>query len=223
MKSNIKKIENFIRINFNNKKLLLKSLTHKSYNEIDNNEKLEFLGDRVIGLTLSKKLLSLYPDETEGIIDKKFSNLVNKKTCADIAKQLNLKKFMRTGNSFKNMKSSNEKILSDCCEALIGAIYLDQGFQIAEKFILKNWEKFIKKSNVTEIDPKTKLQEYSLKKYKKLPKYKMFKETGPKHNPVFKVEVQILNSSKFFGYGKSKKIAQKNAAHNLINSLNLNK
>ena len=223
MKSNIKKIENFIRINFNNKKLLLKSLTHKSYNEIDNNEKLEFLGDRVIGLTLSKKLLSLYPDETEGIIDKKFSNLVNKKTCADIAKQLNLKKFMRTGNSFKNMKSSNEKILSDCCEALIGAIYLDQGFQIAEKFILKNWEKFIKKSNVTEIDPKTKLQEYSLKKYKKLPKYKMFKETGPKHNPVFKVEVQILNSSKFFGYGKSKKIAQKNAAHKLINSLNLNK
>ena len=223
MKSNIKKIENFIRINFNNKKLLLKSLTHKSYNEIDNNEKLEFLGDRVIGLTLSKKLLSLYPDETEGIIDKKFSNLVNKKTCADIAKQLNLKKFMRTGNSFKNMKSSNEKILSDCCEALIGAIYLDQGFQIAEKFILKNWEKFIKKSNVTEIDPKTKLQKYSLKKYKKLPKYKMFKETGPKHNPIFKVEVQILNSSKFFGYGKSKKIAQKNAAHKLINSLNLNK
>ena len=223
MKSNIKKIENFIRINFNNKKLLLKSLTHKSYNEIDNNEKLEFLGDRVIGLTLSKKLLSLYPDETEGIIDKKFSNLVNKKTCADIARQLNLKKFMRTGNSFKNMKSSNEKILSDCCEALIGAIYLDQGFQIAEKFILKNWEKFIKKSNVTEIDPKTKLQEYSLKKYKKLPKYKMFKETGPKHNPIFKVEVQILNSSKFFGYGKSKKIAQKNAAHKLINSLNLNK
>ena len=223
MKNNIKKIETFIRINFNNKKLLVKSLTHKSFNEIDNNEKLEFLGDRVIGLTLSKKLLSLYPDETEGIIDKKFSNLVNKKTCADIAKQLNLKKFMRTGNSFKNMKSSNEKILSDCCEALIGAIYLDQGFQIAEKFILKNWEKFIKKSNVTEIDPKTKLQEYSLKKYKKLPKYKMFKETGPKHNPVFKVEVQILNSSKFFGYGKSKKIAQKNAAHNLINSLNLNK
>ena len=223
MKNNIKKIETFIRINFNNKKLLVKSLTHKSFNEIDNNEKLEFLGDRVIGLTLSKKLLSLYPDETEGIIDKKFSNLVNKKTCADIAKQLNLKKFMRTGNSFKNMKSSNEKILSDCCEALIGAIYLDQGFQIAEKFILKNWEKFIKKSNVTEIDPKTKLQEYSLKKYKKLPKYKMFKETGPKHNPVFKVEVQILNSSKFFGYGKSKKIAQKNAAHKLINSLNLNK
>ncbi len=223
MKTNIKKIENFIRINFNNKKLLLKSLTHKSYNEIDNNEKLEFLGDRVIGLTLSKKLLSLYPDETEGIIDKKFSNLVNKKTCADIAKQLNLNKFMRTGNSFKNMKSSSEKILSDCCEALIGGIYLDQGFQIAEKFILKNWEKFIKKSNVTQIDPKTKLQEYSLKKYKKLPKYKMFKETGPKHNPVFKVEVQILNSSKFFGYGKSKKIAQKNAAHKLVNSLNLNK
>ena len=72
MKSNIKKIENFIRINFNNKKLLVKSLTHKSFNEIDNNEKLEFLGDRVIGLIISKKLLSMFQNEREGIIDKKF-------------------------------------------------------------------------------------------------------------------------------------------------------
>jgi ribonuclease-3 len=72
----------------------------------------------------------LYPNEKEGIIDKKFANLVNKKTCAKIAHQLNLKKFIRTGNSYKNLKSSDEKILSDGCEALIGAIYLDQGFSI---------------------------------------------------------------------------------------------
>ena len=209
MKNKIKKIENFIRINFDNKDLLLQSLTHKSFNEKHNNEKLEFLGDRVIGLVISKKLLALYPNETEGVIDKKFSNLVNKKTCGEIAKQLNLKKFMRTGNSFKNMRFSDEKILSDCCEALIGAIYLDQGFPITEKFIIKHWETFLKKSKVTQIDPKTRLQEYSLKKYKKLPKYKMFKETGPKHSPVFKVEVQISNSKKYFGYGSLKKLARK--------------
>ena len=113
MKNNIKKIENFIKVNFNNKTLLEKSLTHKSFDEKDNNEKLEFLGDRVIGLAISKKLLALYPEESEGIIDKKLSNLVNKKTCAKIAKQLNLKKFIRTGNSFKNIKPSDEKILSD--------------------------------------------------------------------------------------------------------------
>ena len=223
MKNTVKKIENFIRINFNNKKLLMKSLTHKSFNEEENNEKLEFLGDRVIGLAISKKLLALYPHETEGIIDKKFSNLVNKETCKKIAIQLGLKKFVRTGNSFKNIKSSDDKILSDSCEALVGAIYLDQGFSVTEKFILKNWDTFIKKSNITQIDPKTKLQEYSLKKYKKLPSYKMFKQTGPNHNPIFKVQVQISNSKKYFGHGKSKKIAQKNAAHKLINSLNLDK
>jgi len=223
MKNNIRKIENFIKINFNNKALLAKSLIHKSFDEKNNNEKLEFLGDRVIGLAISKKLLALYPEESEGVIDKKFSNLVNRKTCTKIANQLNLKKFIQTGNSFKNIKSSDEKILSDSCEALIGAIYLDQGFSVVEKFILQNWASFIKKSNVTKIDPKTRLQEYSLKKYKKLPKYKMFKQAGPNHNPLFKVQVQILNSKKYFGYGKSKKIAQRNAAYKLINSLNLNR
>ena len=223
MRNNIRKIENFIKINFNNKALLAKSLIHKSFDEKNNNEKLEFLGDRVIGLAISKKLLALYPEESEGVIDKKFSNLVNRKTCSKIANQLNLKKVIQTGNSFKNIKSSDEKILSDSCEALIGAIYLDQGFSVSEKFILQNWASFIKKSNVTEIDPKTRLQEYSLKKYKKLPKYKMFKQTGPNHNPLFKVQVQILNSKKYFGYGKSKKIAQRNAAYKLINSLNLNR
>tara|TARA_B100000700_G_C15032782_1_gene851354 strand:- start:774 stop:1430 length:657 start_codon:yes stop_codon:yes gene_type:complete len=218
----MKKLENIIKINFHNKELLKRSMIHKSFDENYNNEKLEFLGDRVIGLVISQKLLDLYPEESEGIIDKKFANLVNKKTCTKIANQLNLKKFIKTGNSFKNIKSSDEKILSDCCEALIGAIYLDQGLTISEKFILTNWKNFIKNSKITEIDPKTKLQEYSLKKFKKLPIYKMFKQIGPNHNPFFKVEVQISNSKKYLGYGKSKKLAQRSAASKLIKNLNLN-
>ena len=219
MKKYIKKIEDVIKINFKNKDLLIKSLTHKSFSEKYNNEKLEFLGDRVIGLVISKELLNLYPKEKEGIIDKKFSNLVNKKTCKDVADKLNLKDFIRIGNSFKKVKMFNEKFLSDSCEALIGAIYLDQGFAVSEKFILDKWNTFIKKSKITKIDPKTRLQEYSLKKYKKLPVYKMYKQTGPNHNPLFKIQVQIVNSKKFFGFGKSKKIAQKNAALKLIQSL----
>ena len=190
MKNLLKKIENIIKENFENKDLLIQSITHKSYNETYNNEKLEFLGDRVLGLVISKKLLSLYPNEKEGIIDKKFANLVNKKTCAEIGKQLNLKQFIKTGNSFKKITSSDEKIISDCCEALIGAIYLDQGFPVSERFILRNWQNFLKKSKITEIDPKTKLQEYSLKKFKKLPIYKMFKQSS-NHNPIFKVQVHI--------------------------------
>ena len=218
----MKKLEKILKVDFEDKELLKKSMIHKSFNENYNNEKLEFLGDRVIGLIISKKLLFLYPNDSEGIIDKKFASLVNKKTCTNIANQLNLKDFIKTGNSFKKIKSTDEKILSDCCEALIGAIYLDQGLSVSEKFILRNWQNYLNKSKITPIDPKTKLQEYSLKKFKKLPIYKMFKQTGPNHNPVFRVEVQISNSKKYLGFGKSKKLAQKNAASKLIKSLNLN-
>ena len=221
MNNDLKKIQKRIKINFLNIELLNRSLIHKSSNKKYNNEKLEFLGDRVIGLVISKKLVSLYPDETEGVIDKKFASLVNKNTCAKIANLLDLKKFIRTGNSYKNINSSDEKILSDACEALIGAIYLDQGFNTSEKFILKNWESFIKKSNLVQVDAKTKLQEYSLKKSKELPNYKIYRQIGPNHNPTFKVQVQIRNSKKYVGYGKSKKLAQQNAASNLLKSLKI--
>ena len=136
MKNYLNKIEKEIKIKFFNKDLLYKSFIHKSFDKKANNEKLEFLGDRVIGLIVSKKLLSMYPNESEGIIDKKFASLVNKKTCAKVAKRLNLSKFIKTGNSYRGFDHSNEKILSDTCEALIGSIYLDQGFETAEKFIL---------------------------------------------------------------------------------------
>ena len=221
MKNNIKNIEKIINIRFNNKDLLLKSFVHKSYNKEKNNEKLEFLGDRVIGLIISKKLITLYPKEDEGIIDKKFASLVNKKTCAKVFRSLQLKKFIKTGSSFKTLRSSDERILSDTCEALIGSIYLDQGFSNTEKFVLKIWKHFINESKVIEIDPKTKLQEFSLKKFKKLPIYKTVKKLGPNHNPFFQVHVQIQNSKKFYGEGNSKKNAQQNAAHQLIRNLNI--
>ena len=221
MKSNIKTIENNLKINFNNKKLLIQSLIHKSYNEKYNNEKLEFLGDRVIGLVIAKKLLSLYPDENEGAIDKKFAYLVNKKTCGQIGRQLNLKNFVKMGKSLRNLRDNDEKILSDCCESVIGALYLDQGYTVVEKFILRNWHNFLKKSVVTRIDPKTKLQEFSLKKFKKLPIYKSFKPTGPNHNPIFKAQVSISNSKRYFGLGKSKKLAEQNAASKLVKSLKI--
>ena len=111
--------------------------------------------------------------------------------------------------------------MSDGCEALIGAIYLDQGFAISEKFILKNWNSFIKKSNIIEIDSKTKLQEYSLKKYKRLPLYTTFKQTGPRHNPIFKVSVSIKKSKQFTGSGNSKKEAEQAAANNLLKDISI--
>ena len=109
-------------------------------------------------------MLDKYPDEREGIIDKKFANLVNKKTCTDIAKKLNIKKYLYLGSSHKNLERTVDKIISDSLEAIVGAIYLDGGLKLVEKFILNCWDTYIDKSIVTHIDSKTKLQEFSLKK-----------------------------------------------------------
>ena len=221
MTESINKFENKIGIKFKNKDLLVKSLIHKSHNSNENNEKLEFLGDRVLGLVFAKNLLKIYPNEKEGIIDKKFANLVNKKTCLLVARKLELEKFITTGNSYKGLSRSDDKIISDGLEALLGAIFLDQGMHTVEKFILHEWGEFLEKSTETQIDAKTQLQEYSLKKFKLLPIYKIQKQSGPQHSPVFKVEVQIKNSRKFYASGTSKKNAQQNAAKKLLTDLKL--
>ncbi len=206
-------LEKKIKVNFKNKDLLIKSLTHKSFDKENNNEKIEFLGDRVLGLVMAKKLLEIYPNEKEGILDKKFAALVNKKTCLLIAKKINLQKYILTFN-VKNKKSAiiEDKVLSDSCEALIGSIYLDKGFSVVEKFILDLWSGPIKDSINTQIDAKTKLQEFSLKKYKKLPIYKIISNTGPRHKPLFKVAVKLVDTKFFISEGKSKKEAEQNAA-----------
>ena len=214
-------LEKIIKYNFKKKSILEKALTHKSYNNNINNEKLEFLGDRVLGLTISERLLEKYPDEKEGVIDKKFANLVNKKTCTNIAKIINLKKFIFLGSSHKKFDRSSDKITSDCLEAIVGAIYLGGGLKCAKKFIHYFWEEYLLKSNITFIDSKTKLQEFSLKKFKVLPKYIFSKKTGPQHRPLFRTEVQIPNSKKVIGEGSSKKKAQQEAAKKLLRHLDI--
>ena len=215
------KLEKKLKINFKNKDLLIRSLTHKSFDNKMNNEKIEFLGDRVLGLVIAKKLLEIYPNEKEGILDKKFASLVNKKTCLEIAKKIELQKFILTLNSNKQNNSIEDKVLADSCEALIGSIYLDKGFNTVEKTILNLWSKHIKNSIVTPIDAKTKLQEFSLKKYKKLPIYKLISNTGPRHKPLFKVGVKLYNTKYYYSEGKSKKDAEQNAAVLCLKNLNL--
>ncbi len=209
---NLKKLENKLNVKFKNINLLVKSLTHKSKDSLNNNEKLEFLGDRVLGLIISKKLLEIYPDDKEGILDKKLASLVNKMKCFEVSKSLDLEKFILVGNSKKKQIKIENKIVSDCCEALIGAVFLDQGLDIAEKFILKIWKPHIEASIITFIDAKTKLQEYSLKKFKVLPIYKLLENSGPRHMPTFKVAVRLKNSQFVSAIGNSKKEAQQKAA-----------
>ena len=205
-------LEKKIGISFKNKDLLIRSLTHKSFDKDNNNEKIEFLGDRVLGLVIAKKLLEIYPYEKEGILDKKFASLVNKKTCLDIAKKINLQNYILTFNSKSKKNVIEDKVLADSCEALIGSIYLDKGISVVEKIIIKLWNDHIKESVITQIDAKTKLQELSLKKFKRLPIYKLISNTGPRHKPVFKVAVKLMNTKFYAAQGKSKKDAEQNAA-----------
>ena len=215
------KYKKYLKINFKDKSLLESALTHKSANQKNNNEKLEFLGDRVLGLVLAKKLFDLYPSETEGVLDKRFATLVKKKTCSDVAWNLGLQNLIFTGNQKVEITKKDEKILSDCCEAVIGAIFIDRGFDHVKKFILNAWKENIDNSDITILDSKTKLQEYSLKKFKKLPSYRLVNSTGPKHNPVYKISVSIFGSKSFIGTGKSKQEAEQNGANNLLNNLNI--
>ena len=217
----INNAEKDLKIVFKNKSLLKTALTHKSANQKENNEKLEFLGDRVLGLVLSKKLFELYPKEDEGILDKKFARLVNRKICCEIGWSIKLYKHIIIGNKKKLINKKDEKIISDCCEALIGAVFIDQGFVVVTNFILRLWENNIKNSVITILDPKTKLQEHSLKKYKKLPLYNLLSAKGPMHNPTYKISVLIENSKKFVGIGNSKQQAEQDGAAKLLKNLKI--
>ena len=185
----------------------------------NNYENLEFLGDRVLGLVVSKKLYELYPNEKVGSLDKKLASLVNKNKCLEVGNSLSLKEFVITGNSKSSNNIVENKIISDCCEALIGAIYLDKGLEVSKSFILKLWKDLINDAETTFVDAKTQLQEYSLKNFKILPIYKLVSNTGPRHKPNFKVGVKLKNSTYIYAIGSSKKNAEQSAALELLKKI----
>tara|TARA_B100001029_G_scaffold109892_1_gene90699 strand:+ start:176 stop:838 length:663 start_codon:yes stop_codon:yes gene_type:complete len=218
---NLNNLEKKLNVNFKNKNLLIRSLTHKSFDSNNNNEKLEFLGDRILGFVIAKKLLELYPNDKEGILDKKLASLVNKKMCFSVCESFELEKYIKTNSSNKKNYKIENKIISDACEAIIGAIFLDQGIKVVERFILDLWHEHINNTTQTKVDSKTRLQEFSLKKFKKLPIYKLIENSGPRHKPIFKIEVKIKNTKSTVGKGFSKKDAEQNAATQLLKNINL--
>jgi len=222
-KNYLLRVEKILNIKFKNKDLLKKALTHKSITKISdfNNERLEFIGDRVLGLVIATKLSSLYPEDVEGSLDKKLASLVNKVTCSQIIEKLKLGKYILLSTSQQKNKIGHKKIFGDLCESLIGAVYFDKGFSEASKFVLSLWSENLKKTTIVEVDSKTQLQEYSLNIYKTLPIYKNVSNQGPSHRPSFKISVKITNSKLFTGEGASKKKAEQLAAFKLLKSLNL--
>ena len=213
----ISNLEDILSYKFNDQSKLIKSLTHKSFNKTENYEALEFLGDRILGLVIAEKLIDDNPNDPEGLLDKRYSKLVNKDTCYNISHSLNLGNFILLGSTEISSKGNKKRsILADVCEALIGAIYIDGGYEEAKKFILKFWIKEFQLMNVNLVDSKSFLQEWTLKKYKELPKYKLLDQSGPDHDPLFNVEISFKEYKKVNEEGKSIKDAEKKAAESFI-------
>ena len=196
-------LEEIISYNFKNKQLLKSALIHPSYisenkkklnREISDFERLEFLGDRVLGLAISSIIYKKFNKNNEGDLSKKLSYLVQKNFLYKISINLRFEKFLKF--SSKNNEKMNISILADSVESLIGALYLDGGFKNAKKFIKSTWGPYFDIEEKNMQDPKTKLQELSQQKLKKLPDYKLIKKEGPSHSPIFTISLKVLNLKK---------------------------
>jgi len=201
---------------FKDKSLLKTSLTHPSFSKKNNYERLEFLGDRVLGLIISNEIFNIYSDDSEGNLAKKISFLVCKNTLIKIADKLMLEKYFIISKNIK--KTSFDSIKANSLEALIAAIYLDSNFSNTYVIVKKLWNKYIKKK-LDYHDPKSKLQEWSLKTNNILPVYEVKKKEGPDHNPIFTVNLKLNGKIYSIGVGKNKQDAEVMAAEKALKEI----
>ena len=206
---------------FQNKALGQRALTHSSFGDgrriIENNERLEFLGDRVLGLLTAEKLFLLSPTD-EGAMARRLNALVRKETCARIARKLGVGDALQISPS-EEKQGGREKvsILGDACEALLAAIYLDGGFEAVKLFFETHWVDEIDAVTKGSMkDPKTSLQEKAVMAAGAQPVYAVIERSGPDHRPLFVVEVTVENIGSAKGSGKSKKDAERYAALHLL-------
>lgn len=217
------KIEQVLGYTFQNSRLLQQALTHPSALPSGQGvdfERLEFLGDRVLGLVVATWLFEEFPHEPEGDMAKRLAGLVRKETLVEIANVIDLKTFMamkRERSSAENKRL--ETLLADGCEALIGALYLDGGLEVAHSFIHQYWENLLKGTHEPPRDSKSILQEWIQGKGKPHPQYVVLESSGPAHAPRFIVQVQVEGVAPTIGEGSSKRLAEKDAAQNMLNMI----
>jgi len=207
-----------LNYSFSNLSNLNEALTHSSYDEDSNKknyERLEFLGDRVLGLIIANELFLQNNNSPEGELAKKFSFLVCKATLKKIASEIEIEKYLKYSRRIKSL----EGISANALEALIGAIYLDSNLENTKKIILKLWKKYFQNINLSKIDPKSRLQEWCLKHKKKLPIYKLLSKTGPDHQPKFNIKVLVDKCTFSTADGNSKQDAEINAAKKLLKEI----
>ena len=222
---NIKTIENSIKYHFVNRALLEAAITHTSF---ENNkkdytyERLEFLGDRVLGLVIADLIYKNFLNESEGDLARRIAFLVSGKTLSEIAIKLKLQNYVRVSENLKFKNGENNSILSDTMEAIIGAIFLDSNYSEVKKVIKYIWIEYIKNDVKPPKDPKSALQELSMELKYEMPVYSNYIKEGPDHSPVFKVKVSIKGLNKSQGIGVSKKSAEIDAASKLLRIIERN-
>ena len=217
-----KEICRLISYQFKNNRLLEEALTHSSARKSNkaNNERLEFLGDRVLGLVIAEELLRLNPNSTEGQIATYYNYLVKKETCALIAKEIGLENLLTLGKSVtRTSNRQKDNILGNAVEALIGAIFLDAGFRTSRELVLKVWRKQIDIVRDIEAHAKTALQELLQSRGQEPPTYRQISRSGPDHDPNFCVEVMLESGVKALGNGSTKRMAETKAAEQILEKI----
>lgn len=218
------KVEKALSYNFKDRSLLQEALTHPSISKQESEEKdffnyerLEFLGDSVLGMVIAELLINKYPNEKEGELAKRQAGLVGGEALTEIGRKINIGRFIRMTQGEETMGGrENSSNIENALEAIIGAIYLDSGFDSAKGFINKHWEDLVENMKIPPKDPKTELQEWSQGRGLLIPDYKIVKTTGPSHSPFFEVQVTVEGLKPVVSEGYSKKEAEKNAARLLL-------
>ncbi len=205
---------------FKNADLLKLALIHPSINKQQSNQRLEFLGDAVLGAVVAKIIYTLYPDEQEGELARRHSALVRGETLTIIARELAIGDLLTFGVSEIQAGGHNTASnLEDALEAIIGAIYLDGGMDAVEQFITPRWTALAKKITAPPKDAKTALQEWAQGRGLPIPSYRMLESTGPAHAPLFTIEVTVQGQPPCSAQGASKRTAEQAAATELLQKL----
>lgn len=212
--NDVKIIEETLGYKFKNVEYLITAFTHKSYSSTNNYERLEFVGDRVLGICISKFLYKNFPNEKEGDLGKRFAKLVSKDYLSMIFEGLNLCNYIMVGDDKKIVNNSSVK--ADVLEAIFGAINLDSDYDCVEKIIIKLFKKHIFKMEKPHIDNKTKLQEWIQKKKIALPKYECIENLGLEHAPEFLIELKVDGYEPVRSKGCSKRVGQQNCAKEFL-------
>jgi ribonuclease-3 len=208
---------------FKNPDLLIEALTHRSAagGSVPSNERLEFLGDRVLGLAIAQMLIARFPDAEEGEMSRRLTALVRREALAEVADRIDLASHVIFGPSDAKTGRENAGLLADACEAVIGALFLDGGLAAAQSFIDSAWAAMVSDGEGAERDAKTRLQEWAQGRGRPLPRYVVVHREGPAHAPQFVVMVHVDGDLKATGEGTSKRAAEQAAAEALLERLDM--